>query len=201
LEKARFREIKSEIRVLGIDDGPFKPRSKEQVLLVGTIFRGGQWLDGILSTHIEVDGTDATQKIADMVNRTRHKDQLRVIMTSGVTFAGFNVADISEIFKRTRLPVISVSRKCPDLDSVKRALQNLADWRERWEILKSAGKIYTVRIKRGEAPVHMQLAGIKRTDAEEIVRSITTRGLMPEPLRTAHLIARGVVSGESMGRA
>lgn len=184
---------------MGVDDGPFTPHSNEEVLLVGTIFRGGKWLDGVLSTHVQVDGTDATRKIVDMINGSRHKDQLRVIMTSGITFAGFNVADIREIFEETGLPVISISRRLPDLASVERALRNLPDWSERWDKFKSAGKIYEVRARRGA--VYMQIAGIERADAEEIVRSTTVRGLIPEPLRVAHLIATGVVSGESTGRA
>ncbi len=200
MEKARFREIKPEIRVVGIDDGSFKPRSREEVLLVGAVFRGGILLDGILSEHVEVDGSDATQKIVDMINRARYKGQLRAIMTSGITFAGFNIADIWEIFKGTGLPVIAITRKRPDLDSVKRALQNLPNWRQRWGTLKSAGELYEVELERKGAPIHMQIAGITREDAEEIVRSTTTHGSIPEPLRAAHLIATGVVRGESTRR-
>jgi len=200
LTPKKFWRIKSEIRIIGIDDGPFEPRAKGKALLVGVIFRGGEWLDGVLRTYIEVDGTDATQRIGDMINKSRHKGQLRVIMVDGVTFAGFNVIDIQEIFRQTGLPVIVVSRKLPDFPKVKKALKNLPDWQERWRLLRAAGKIYPVRSKPRAAPVCMQVAGIKRADAEQIVKLASTRSLVPEPLRVAHLIATGIARGESVGR-
>lgn len=200
MKEVKFWDIKSEIRTVGIDDGPFRPHSKGKVLIVGAVFRGGRWLDGILSTHVEVDGTDATRKIAEMINRSKHKNQLRVIMTSGITFAGFNVVDIHKLFKRTELPVIVVSRKYPDLASVKRALKNLPNWRQRWKVLSSAGEIHTVKSRRGKASIHIQIAGIKLSDAREVIHSTATRSFVPEPLRAAHLIATGIVHGESTGR-
>jgi endonuclease V-like protein UPF0215 family len=200
LTNRRFWGIKSEIRVLGIDDGPFVAHTKGKALLVGTVFRGGQWLDGILRTYVDIDGTDATQRIIDMVNKSRHKGQLRVIMVDGVTFGGFNVIDIQEMFRQTGIPVVVVSRKMPDFSKVKKALKNLPDWRERWRMLKAAGKIHRVRSRPGAAPVCVQVAGINLTDAEQIVKLTSTRSLVPEPLRVAHLIATGIVRGESVGR-
>lgn len=156
-------------------------------------------MDGVLRAHIDVDGTDATQRIIEMVNKSRHKGQLRVIMVDGVTFAGFNVIDIQEIFRQTGLPVIVVSRKLPDFSKVKKALRNLPDWRERWRMLRTAGKIYQVRSKPKAAPICVQVAGIKRADAEQIVKLTSTHSLVPEPLRVAHLIATGIARGESVG--
>ncbi|GAI48176.1 unnamed protein product, partial [marine sediment metagenome] len=85
--KVKFWKIKPEIRVLGIDDGPFEPHAGGEVPLVGAVFRGGRWLDGVLSTTIEQDGTNATERVVEMVNRSRHRGQLRIVMADGVTFA------------------------------------------------------------------------------------------------------------------
>jgi len=200
LTTRKFWDIKSEIRVMGIDDGPFEPHTHGKALLVGTVFRGGQWLDGIVRTYVDIDGTDATQRIIDMVNKSRHKGQLRVIMTDGVTFGGFNVIDIQEIFRQTGIPVIVVSRKMPDFSKVKKALKNLPDWRERWRMLRAASKIHRVRSRPRAAPVCVQVAGINLADAEQIVKLTSTRSLVPEPLRVAHIIAAGIVRGESVGR-
>ena len=38
-------------------------------------------------------------------------------------------------------------------------------------------------------------------EARQIIKIAATRGLMPEPIRLAHLIASGIVEGESRGRA
>ena len=197
MEKAKFRRVKPEIRVVGIDDGSFNPRGGGEVIIVGAVYRGSGMIEGVLTSRIEVDGTDSTRKIIEMVNSTRHRGQIRAIMTSAITFGGFNIADINEISKATGLPVISVAPEKPDLDSVKKALQNMPDWRERWDTMKSAGPLVKVTLKRKSTPIYIQTAGIEKKNAEEILRLTTVRGSTPEPLRAAHLIATGVVRGES----
>ena len=57
-----FRVIKPEIRVLGVDDGKFVPHTEGEVIVVGVVFRGGCWLDGVMHTQIAIDGFDATEK-------------------------------------------------------------------------------------------------------------------------------------------
>ena len=197
----KFWQIKPEIRILGIDDGPFEPRAGGEVPLVGVVFRGGRWLDGVLSTTIEQDGTDVTKRVIEMINRSRHRGQLRIVMADGVTFAGFNMLDIKEVFKQTGLPAIVVSRELPNMTDVRKAIKHLHDWRERWKIIKGSGKIYPVRTKRRAAPIYMQFVGMRRADAEQVVKLSSTRSLIPEPLRVSHLIATALVRGESYGRA
>ena len=58
----RFRSVKSEIRVLGIDDGRFVPHTKGTVEIVGVVYRGGYWFEGVMHTEITIDGIDATKK-------------------------------------------------------------------------------------------------------------------------------------------
>ncbi len=200
LREVKFWQVKPEIRILGVDDGPFEPKSKSEVPLVGVVFRGGRWLDGVLKTYIEQDGTDVTERLIDMVNRSRHRGQLRVLMVDGVTFAGFNVLDIKEVFKKTGLPVIVISRELPDMADIRKAIKHLPKWRERWGTIKRVGKIYPVRTKSRGARIYMQLIGIKHADAESVVKLSSTRSLVPEPLRVAHLIATAIVRGESYGR-
>ena len=106
--------IKREIRILGWDDAPFEKGSSGKVMLVGTVFRGGSSLDGVLRTEIKIDGLDATEKIISAVQKTKHKD-LRVIMLGGITFGGFNFVDIKELRKKTGLPVLVVIRKKTDI--------------------------------------------------------------------------------------
>jgi len=115
LKHKSFRVIKPEIRVLGVDDCPFIPHIKGQVPVIGVVFRGGYWLDGVLHTKIAVDGFDATEKIVSMITSSPHYKQLRVIMLNGVTFAGFNIVNIKTLNAATKLPVITVTREKPDL--------------------------------------------------------------------------------------
>ena len=55
-----------------------------------------------------IDGLDATQKLADMINGSPHRHQLRLVMLNGVTFAGFNIVDIKKLYALTGLARYSV---------------------------------------------------------------------------------------------
>src|SRR3989338_8772357 len=74
-------------------DGPFESKSKGKTVLIGVVFRGGSFMDGLLKSEIEIDGEDAEDTIVKITNKTKHKDQLRVIMLDGITFGGFNTVD------------------------------------------------------------------------------------------------------------
>ena len=188
----RFRSIKPEIRVLGIDDGGFVPRTKGTVDVVGVVYRGGYWFEGVMRAEITIDGLDATEKIAAMIESSPYYRELRIVVLDGVTFAGFNVVDISKLSRRVDLPVISVARKKPDLEEIRSALKNLPEFEIRWRAMENAGKIFKVETRKGENPVYMHIAGILREDAEKIMKKTSTRSLIPEALRVAHIIASGL---------
>lgn len=196
----KFRNIKREIRILGVDDAPFAPHTTQPVMLIGTVFRAGDWLDGVLRTYITGDGRDSTKKIISLVNLTRHKDQLGVMMLDGITFGGFNTANIREIFRATGIPVIVIMRKYPNFEKIKKALMHFEDWEKRWKNVLDAGEVYKIENDHEEA-IYIQIHGIDMKDAEEIVKLSTTRSAIPEPIRVAHIIAAGVVTGESRGSA
>ena len=187
-----FRVIKPEIRVLGVDDGAFKPHVEGQVPVIGVVFRGGFWIDGVMHTSIEVDGFDATERIASMIIGSSHYKQLRVIMLNGVTFAGFNIVDVKALNVATKLPVITVTREKPDFADIHKALQNLPNSEARWEAILSAGEPVEVSTRSAKAKVYMQTAGVSKEDAQKILRLTSTRSNIPEALRVAHLIASGI---------
>jgi endonuclease V-like protein UPF0215 family len=184
-----FRSIKQEIRIVGIDDGVFTPHTKGFADIIGIVFRGGYWLDGMMTTKVNIDGMDATEKIAEMVRVSPHYAQLRVVMLNGVTFAGFNVVDIAKLSELAALPVIAITREKPNFDDIHKALTHLPQSETRWKIIENASGLIRVRSRRGEEPIFMQIAGISKEDAEKIVRGTSTRSNVPEPLRVAHIIA------------
>jgi len=196
----KFRQIKSEIRILGIDDSVFTPRTKGKADIIGVVYRGGQWLDGIMRTQIEIDGLDATKKIAKMIKNSPHYQQIRVIMLDGVTFAGFNIVDIKELFQKTGLPVITVTREKPNFRDIKKALKNLPDTEKRWNAIQNAGEIFKVQTREGKEPVHIGVAGISESDAEKILKKTSTRSNIPEALRVAHIIASGLTPSKEKGK-
>jgi endonuclease V-like protein UPF0215 family len=192
LNRKSFRVIKPEIRVLGVDDGAFTPHVKAQVAVVGVVFRGGYWLDGVMHTKIAVDGFDATDRISSMITSSSHYKQLRIIMLNGITFAGFNIVDVKALNAATNLPVITVTREKPDLAEIHKALQNLPNSEERWQAILSAGEPVEVSTRDKKVKVYMQTAGVSKEDAQKILRLTSTRSNIPEALRVAHLIASGI---------
>jgi len=188
----RFRIIKPEIRVLGVDDGFFIPHSKGFAPVIGVVFRGGYWLDGVLSTKVEIDGFDATAKIASMIVNSAHYRQVRVVMLDGITFAGFNVVDLKKLGAETKLPVIAITRENPDLDDIQAALKKLPESQRRWRALLNAGQIFEVSTRSDSEKVYVEMNGIAEEDARKIVKLTSTRSSVPEALRVAHLIASGL---------
>lgn len=187
--------FKSQIRIIGWDDAGFEKGVKNQhVALVGAIIRGGDYIDGLLKTEVDYDGLDATEKIASSINKSRHKDQLRAVMTDGITFAGFNMVDIKKLSQQTGLPVIVIQRTKPQMEEFMAALKRYGDFEARKNMVQNAGPIHEF------GKIFFQFAGISKKESEEIISLSTTRGNIPEPLRVAHIIASGL-SGESRGRA
>lgn len=192
MPSGKFRAIKPEIRIVGVDDGVFAPHTKGWADIVGVVFRGGYWLDGVMKTEVTIDGMDATDKIAEMITTSPHYAQLRVVMLNGVTFAGFNIVDIKKLSQLIGLPIIAVTREEPDFDDIREALTHLPESEKRWSIIKDSQRLIKVKTRRGQDPVYMQIAGISRDDAEKIVKESSTRSNVPEPLRVAHIIASGL---------
>lgn len=193
----RFRVVKPEIRVLGVDDGVFTPHTKGKALVVGIVFRGGYWLDGVLRTKVDVDGLDAEDKIATMIMSSSHYKQLRVIMLNGVTFAGFNPVNIKMLSAKTKLPVIAVTREKPNFKEIREALKNLPDSEKRWNAIYNGGEIVEVSTRTKKSKIYVQFVGIAEEDVKRILQLTSTRSNVPEPLRVAHLIASGISNAES----
>jgi endonuclease V-like protein UPF0215 family len=137
--------IKPEIRILGIDDSAL---FNEKVMIVGAVFRGGNWIDGVLRSEITKDGLDATEIICNMINKSKHHAQIRVVILDGITYGGFNVIDIQVLYRKTGVPVIVIMRSYPDFEKIKSALKNFRDGDERWKIIKRAGDVEKISGKK-----------------------------------------------------
>ncbi|VVB60315.1 Uncharacterised protein [uncultured archaeon] len=189
--------LKRESRVIGFDDGPTK-RGENESILVGVVIRGKEYVDRVLTAKIDVDGTDATEKIIGLVKKPKHFGHLRAIFLNGISFAGFNLADIKKISEETRLPVIAAMRK-PNAAKFREVASKFPDKDARLRIIENAGKIHEAKI--GKTITYFQCAGISPPDAKILLKKSIKRATIPEAVRIAHLIAAGVVEGESRGGA
>ncbi len=190
--------MKQQIRLLGIDDSPFTFTDKYGIV-IGVVMRGGQYLECVLKRQISIDGDDATFVCKDIIEKSRHRKQLKAMLLDGIALGGFNVVDIEKIYNDTNLPVITITRDEPDFTKIKKALQkNFTDWKKRFDLMKN-GKIYKIKTKHN--PIYVKCSGINIEEAKEIIKLSTIRGVIPEPIRVAHLIASGITRGESYGKA
>ena len=53
-----------------------------------------------------------------MINKSKISDQLTVILTDGITFAGLNILDINKLNRETGIPVIAVMDRMPNLKKI-----------------------------------------------------------------------------------
>ena len=157
--------MKKEIRLIGIDDAPFDKFKKGKVLVIATIFRGGTWLDGILSTKVKIDGNDSTFKLTQMINKCKFKPQLQAILLDGIALGGFNVIDIEKLNKKTKLPVIVVIRKKPDIEKIKKTLIKIKK-KNKIKLIDKAGEVSKVN------NIYVQLKGITIEKAKQILSAI-----------------------------
>jgi endonuclease V-like protein UPF0215 family len=190
--------MKDQIRVLGIDDGPFKFKAGK-VPIIGVIIRPPNYIEGICRSEVTIDGSDANESVKNMVKNSAYKDQIRLIMFDGVALGGFNVIDIESIYQSLGIPIVTISRTEPNMVVIKDALKkHFSDWKYRWNAIN---KLDLIKINTNFNPIFIKFVG---TSLSEITRSIkltTVQGVLPEPIRVAHLIASALVKGESYGKA
>ncbi|MBS3791107.1 MAG: DUF99 family protein [Candidatus Bipolaricaulota bacterium] len=187
--------IKEQSKVIGWNEGPFDFGQSEPTPLVGVITRGGGPVDGVIKTEVAVDGLNGTRHISNAIIESKHKEELNLVVLSGITLAGFNVVDISKISEKTNMPVLSVTREKVDLESFKSALKNLPNFQQRWRAVRHAGEISGFELD--DHRVYYQTANLSNTEAERALKVMATQSVLPEPIRLAGMIATSLVRGES----
>ncbi|MCW4012450.1 MAG: DUF99 family protein [Candidatus Bathyarchaeota archaeon] len=137
---------------------------------------------------ITVDGLDATDVL---LNNLKDWDY-DVLILGGATFAGFNVVDVEYVYKVTGKPVIVYSPRMPDMEATLHALRkHFSDWEMRWSRYEALGELHECKIK-DYPPLYYEVVGESTSYAEKVLREQAINGRMPEAVRVADLIAKGV---------
>jgi hypothetical protein len=182
------------VRAVGFDDAPHRRGQSEPVGLAGVVCRNTRF-DGMVWDHIEPDGWDSGDVVAEMLERGKFLEQLDLVLLDGIAFGGFNVVDLPALAERLGLPCASVMRRRPDFEAIEAALSNLEGAERRLERMKEAGPIHPA----GE--VFCQVQGGSPETVVRAIERLTYRGHIPEPVRIAHLVGSAVATGESGRRA
>ncbi len=181
-----------ELRVIGVEDGGFSRESLGcgflKALLVCVLLRG-TYFEDFRADMITVDGLDASEKLIAMLRKL----SFDVVMLAGVSFAGFNLVDPTLVFEKFYKPIIVISRTKPNNIAVKNALfLHFEDWQVRWNIFRKLGPIREVYSIPGEPPIYVEVIGATFDWATKLIRALPSCCRIPEPLRVARLIARGL---------
>jgi hypothetical protein len=177
-----------------VDDAPFAREHRGDVAIVGAVFAGLR-LEGVLTGRVRRDGRNATAAVAAMLAGSKFFPQLQLVLLQGIALGGFNVVDLPELHRRLGVPVLVVARRPPRLPLIREALLGrVPGGRRKWRLLERLGPMEPA------GGVWVQRAGLTLAEAERVVRRLAVHGHVPEPLRTAHLIAGGMGRGESRGR-
>jgi len=186
--------LKKEVRVLGVDDGPIDKFKDKTSILVGTVFRGGEFLDALLKTDITVDGNDVTDKLITSIKKSKYISQIKCIMLDGLTFAGFNIMDINKLYDKLKIPVIVIMRSRPDKEKIVKTLSRIG-MQNKIQLINNSPEVYKYK------EIFFQTIGLDNQEATEFLKLTTRNALVPEPLRIAHIIASGIIKGESYGNS
>lgn len=180
--------------IVGFDDFPFPREHRGEVPIVGTIYSGLR-LEGVVSGKVQRDGVNATRVLIELVRDSKFGPHLQLVMLQGVALAGFNVVDVGRLHAALGVPVLVVARHAPRPAAMRRALlERIPGGVAKWARVERLGPMEPL------AGVYVQRMGLSLREAEAVVRSTAVNGTIPEPLRTAHLIAGGVGAGQSRGR-
>jgi len=195
--------------VIGFDDAPFPRTHRGDILLVGTVCSRTR-LDGVVSERIRRDGANATTRIIAAIRGSQFGRHIQAVLLQGIAVGGFNVVDVHALHDALHLPVLVIARRAPNMTAIKSALftggarlrgdasapaRGVPGAARKWKLIERAGPMEELR------GLFVQRVGLTRSEAGELIRATTLHGSLPEPLRLAHLIAGGVTTGASRGRA
>ncbi len=160
--------------------------------------RGGGYVEAVLAGEVTVDGTDATETIVDLLDGSGFLDTAHAVAFNGGALGGFNVVDLDRIHRALGLPAVAVMRDPPDHASVQAALEKHFDDAEARYARLTQQPVEAIELDTGT--VHVRHAGGTFDELAALLDVQTIRGLEPEPVRIAHLVATAIAEGRSRGR-
>lgn len=164
-------------------------------MIIGAFYASHR-LDGVLTGKVRRDGANSTQVLEKLIAGSRFYPHLQAVLLQGIAFAGFNVVDIHRLNETLDRPVVVIARRLPNLEKIRDALlDHVPGGQRKWRLIQRAGPMEAI------AGIYVQRAGLSVRETEALIRSHAVHGRLPEPLRSAHIIAGGIARGESTHRA
>mgnify|MGYP001111078190 CR=1 FL=1 len=169
---------KREIRILGLS-APRGGRIGKSIPIVGIIYRGSLWLDGILVFLVDPKRSGYLNTVATSIKNSKHYSQIRAVILSRPQLVARKTIRLQKLATRIRLPVFCLLRTSKDARGLGRETKR--------------GPV--IRIFLGRRDRSVLAYGIGRQEAESILRVACAVGTrIPEAVRTADLIANRVLN-------
>ncbi|MDV4343225.1 DUF99 family protein [Methanoculleus sp. YWC-01] len=178
---------KSGLRALGIAESY---SGREQSTLAGVVMRKDLQIDGVAFARVTVGGSDATDAVIRIFTRLARRD-INLVMISGSVIAWYNIIDPSAVQDAIGLPVIVTTYE--ESDGLEEDIRS--------HFPGDAGRLAAYRRLGDRIPVRLHSGytlfirpyGLSLDDAARLCNDFTREGRVPEPVRVARLIARGLV--------
>jgi endonuclease V-like protein UPF0215 family len=177
---------------IGINDAKFELKSiSRTTFLIGVICQGTRVVN-VLKVPIDIDGDNATDAIINLV--MPNEKHVQFILTGTITFGGFNIIDLEQIYQQTNKPIIAITERLVDLDSVKEALKKTfpESYRSKLSKVINAGNLYQTQIQTagGNATIYFHVKGLEIPLVEKLLQKLCIDSKLPEPVRLAHIIGK-----------
>ena len=178
---------KKGLRVLGIAESY---SGREQSTLAGIVMRKDLRIDGVVFSRVTVGGMDATEAVVRMVEDLDRRD-INLIMISGSVIAWYNIIDPAAVKDATGLPVIIVTYE--ESEGLEEDIRHhFPGDSERLLAYRRLGERILIALHTGYE-IYLRSSGLSDDDAARLCNAFTREGKIPEPLRVARLVARGIV--------
>lgn len=177
---------------IGFDDAAFQLKSSVKTTeLIGVICQGTR-MTKVVKTKISIDGFDGTEKIIKIVKE--NEKHIQYILTHSITFGGFNIIDIEEIHNELSKPIIALTEKKVDIETVIRALVNNFpdEYQRKIQYILNAGNLFEVDIQTagGFSKIYLHVKGMEIEKVDLLLQKVCIDSKLPECIRIAHLIGK-----------
>ena len=85
---------------IGFDDAKFELKSHNKKTQLIVVVCQGTRVVNVVKQEISIDGDDATDALIKLVKL--NQNHIQYILTDTITFGGFNIVDLDEIYDRTK---------------------------------------------------------------------------------------------------
>jgi len=177
---------------IGFDDAAFELHSEiKHTQLIGVVCQGTRMVS-VNRDIIMIDGDDATEKLIKLVKE--NEKQVQYVLTHSITFGGFNLVNLDKIYSEIYKPIIAITEREVDFDSVKNALINKFPntYKNKLNYILGAGNLYETEINTagGMSKLYFHCKGIEINEVESLLKKICIDSKLPESVRLAHLIGK-----------